>query len=536
MTTRRTVLRGALASALLPTAIGHAASNVTVLRVRDSGPKTPIAPFIYGSNELGRMDGGKPSIDFDRPVGTPFRRLGGNLMTGYNWTRNTDNAGKDWHHVNGNTLADALELSPEVRKEPGAVIIAMHRNSLDIGAASLVTLPLAGFVAADANGPVEIAEQAPSKRFVPVVWESEKTAADPIDFTKADIPQLLRRLIAKFGDAASATGIRAYALDNEPGLWTQTHPRIVPEKTTIKALIERSLVAARAIKTIDPHALVFGPASWGVTEFQSFQNAPDWADYSHYGSFLAAYLDAFRKESERVGYRLLDALDIHWYPQSRQGELFRTEDPKLAAALLQAPRSLSEPRYSEDSWVPEALPIAESGGLALPILPSVNRVIEQWYPGTQLAITEFNFGGPNMLASGLAVADGLGRFGRTGVAYANHWSNLQGSIGEAYRLYRDFDGKGGQFPDQGISIENPLPKDLAAYGAVEDAALHVIAINRAANELAIRLGADRAYRQISSFGFEAGMATTGPIGEAAAFDPKQALRLPAFSARHFVLT
>ncbi len=60
------------------------------------------------------------------------------------------------------------------------------------------------------------------------------------------------------------------------------------------------------------------------------QNAPDWGEYRRYGSILAAYLDAFRQASERDGLRLLDALDVHWYPFSDRGTLYRTEDPALA--------------------------------------------------------------------------------------------------------------------------------------------------------------------------------------------------------------
>ena len=47
------------------------------------------------------MDGGGPSVGFDRAAGVTVRRLGGNLMTAYNWLNNATNAGKDWKHANG---------------------------------------------------------------------------------------------------------------------------------------------------------------------------------------------------------------------------------------------------------------------------------------------------------------------------------------------------------------------------------------------------------------------------------------------------
>ena len=43
------------------------------------------------------------------------------------------------------------------------------------------------------------------------------------------------------------------------------------------------------------------------------------------------------------------------------------------------------------------------GRVGLPLLPSLTQLIEATYPGTQLAITEYNYGGVGQVASGLAV-------------------------------------------------------------------------------------------------------------------------------------
>ncbi len=153
---------------------------------------------------------------------------------------------------------------------------------------------------------------------MPVSWEGRRAASAPVDPRVADIPHLLARLVARYGPASGATGIRGYILDNEPGLWATQHPRIVRQPVRIADLLARSIKAARAIKAIDPDAWVIGPASWGATGMVSLQNAPDWNAYRHHGSFLAAYLDAFRLASEREGKRLLDALDVHWYPFSER--------------------------------------------------------------------------------------------------------------------------------------------------------------------------------------------------------------------------
>ena len=507
-------------------------------RVRNGASPVPVSPLIYGSGEIGTLDGGAPSAELDRAAGVALRRFGGNFATSYNWTNNACNAGKDWQQANGDFLSDSLGLPEAQRTMPGAVIAAMHEASLAMGARSIVTLPLAGFVAADKDGPVPPDQAAPSPRFVPVSWEGRRGAGEKVDPRVADIPHFLARCVERYGPATSATGIRGYILDNEPGLWATQHPRIVAAPVAIADLIARSVKAARVIKAIDPEAWVIGPASWGVTGMVSLQNAPDWDRYRHDGSFLAAYLDAFRMASERDGKRLLDALDVHWYPFSEKGNLFRTEDPALAGPLLDAPRSLTEPGFRESSWVSQALPVSDEGGLALPLLPSLERLTRAHFPGTRIAVTEYNYGGAGQLASGLALADALARFARPEMLLTAHWGSLAGWLGTAFRLYRDYDGKGGRLPDNALPVEISRPDSLTIRAGTEAQRLHLVLINRAAEAKAVEITLDRPLQasQLARYGFDTGhpaVSAMGPIEAVSGGTIR--LTLPARSARHYVV-
>lgn len=533
----RRALIGGGAAALWASA--RADDAPALVRVANGGAGVPVSPYIYGSSEIGTLDGGAPSAVLDRAAGVTARRFGGNLATSYNWVTNAANAGKDDRQANGDYFADHLGLSDAERRRPGAAIIRMHEDSLDMGAISLVTLPLAGSVAGDGAGPVGPGEGAPSRRFVPVRWSGSTAAEAPIDRTVADIPHLLARLQARFGPASGATGIRGYILDNEPELWATQHPRIVPAPVRISDLLRRSVAAARTIKRIDPEAWVIGPASWGATGMASLQDAPDWPAYRRHGSFLAAYLDAFRRESERDGRRLLDALDVHWYPFSDRGPLYRTEDPALADRLLDAPRSLSEPGFREASWVARALPVSETGGLSLPLLPSLERLAEANFPGTRLAITEYNYGGVGRLASGLALADALTRLARPTMLAAMHWGSLDGWLGEAYRLYRDCDGRGGSLPDAGIGVSVSRPDLLSARAATSGpGGLHVVLVNRSERALPVELILDSPIPsgRMARYGFDAAHPRVAALGPDEPIDRAPIrLVLPARSARHCVL-
>lgn len=506
---RRVLLAGGIAAA----ASARAATPTATLRIADYHPGSAISPFVFGSNEIGVMDGGLPSAELDRRAGVTFRRLGGDLMTGYNWVNNATNAGKNHRHANGAFLLEALRIPRAEWARPAVVIEAMHEASLAMGAKSLVTLPIAGYVAADFASTVAENQTAPSARFVEARWTSARGASDPVDPSVADMPQLVARLVARYGSAATPTGIHAYALDNEPALWFQNHPRLMPGRVTIASFIARSVSAARAIKTIDPAARIFGPASWGATGMVSFQDAPDWDRYRGYGSFIAAYLDAFRRASDQAGQRLLDTLDVHWYPFHEAGNLFRSERPELEPAMLEAPRSLTEPGFRERSWVPQAFRASAAHGLGLPILPSLTRLIERWYPGTALAVSEFNYGGAGRLAAGLALADVLGRYCAAGVGYACHWGSLEGWLGEAYRLYRQPDASGGCFGGHLLPVVGALPPTVSAYASSAGGIHRLILINKADEpvQLDVAFATDRPRHPVSIWGFDAQAGATIPF-------------------------
>lgn len=494
MTSRRVFLAGGAATLGLGALGANAvsASGRATVRVADAGAARPISPWVYGDNAIGRMDGGLHARDAAIDARSTIRRLGGNLMSTYNWTNNASNSGKDWKHYNGRTLGHFIGIEGEAATRPAAVIERVHEDAQAMGAATIVTLPVSGHVAADADGPVSPEERAPSARWIPVVWRDTAKAEDPIDPSVADMGHLLRRLIARYGSAAEDTGIRIYALDNEPALWRETHPLARPEEATAERFIADSIAAARIIRRIDPTARIIGPSSWGLTGYLDFHGRFRRRRGRQTPNFLAAYLDAFRKASDREGARLLDAIDVHWYPQSDAGELFRTEDPALTDALLQAPRSLSEPGFRERSWVGGMRRELARADLDLPILPSLRALCDAWFPGTQVAVTEFNYGGPGGPATTLALADALGRFGREGVAIATHWGALEGAVCEAYRLFRgETDAEA--YPDFSLATWTDTPQAISAFAArdAEDGRLSLMLINKDAEPRPVTLALDR---------------------------------------------
>lgn len=146
-------------------------------------------------------------------------------------------------------------------------------------------------------------------------------------------------------------------------------------------------------------------------------------------------------------------LDVHWYPEAQgDGKRIVTPDSSapVAAARVQAPRSLWDPSYVEKSWITQW---STKGPIEL--IPRLQRKIDENYPGTKLAITEYNYGGGGHISGAIAEADVLGILGRQGVFAANEWpmAKDESFIAAGYRMFRDFDGKNAAFGDRSISGE-----------------------------------------------------------------------------------
>lgn len=434
------------ALALLPLIALHspvqAQSTITI----DTTKQQKISPYIYGAN----------FPDWDK-IGLPFplARQGGNRLSAYNWENNASNAGADWHHQN-----DSLMGTTDESGYAGRIFL---QDTQKHGATALLTIPMTGYVAADKKGDGDVA-QTPNyleTRFFRSLPKKPGPFVYPPDTTDRVVYQ--DEYVAWLEKIKKPGSTIWYSLDNEPDIWSGTHARIVPEKPTYKDFIARSVEYASAIKAAAPKSLVTGPANYGWQGFRRFQDAPD----ANGRDFLDVYLSAMRDAEKQQGKRLLDVLDIHFYPEAR-GDGIRITDasdkPGTALARIQAPRSLWDPTYVEDSWITQNL-----GGKAISLLPGIQRQIATHYPGTKLAISEYNYGGGNDISGAIAQADVLGIYGRYGVFASCYWGSLSNdtAIQAAFRAFLNYDGQGSHVGDLGLAVAGETPAADSVYAALD---------------------------------------------------------------------
>lgn len=515
---------------------GSNGSADVTLTIDTERARAPISPYIYGSNQDRSSD----------DVWT-VRRLGGNRLTGYNWETNASNAGDDWQHSSDHFLLTDAGIPEAQWDEPARVMTHFHDRSLDIGAASIITLQMAGYVANDDSGTVSAAETAPSSRWDRVGYRKDASFASTPDLEDGAVymDELVHVLTRRYGDAAASDGIRWYSLDNEPGLWVHTHPRIHPEPVEAETLVQRSVDLAAAVKDVDPNSEIVGPALYGFAAYLHLQDAPDWSDVgAGYDWFVDYYLDRMRQAEQKHGRRLLDVFDVHWYPEA-EGDR-RIVDPEATSsadveARLQAPRTLWDSTYTEDSW------IADCCSEYLPILHRLRQALDTYYPGTALAITEYDYGAKDAVSGGLAQVDVLGAFGRYGVDIATLWGigSEDDYASAAFALYRNYDGQGSTYGNTAVWARTSDREGTSVYASIEDddpSILHVVLINKhqeGAVDVQFEIESSATYTsgEVWSFDAESAAITPGPAVEDAAemADNTFNYTLPQMTAVHLIL-
>ena len=334
-----------------------------------------ISPHIYGSNSSAITN-------------RTFDRSGGNRMTGYNWETNASNAGADYYHH-----SDYFLTGGQANLPPGSAVNGMIQGAAVNSRGALVTIPMAGYVSADANGTVDETEIAPSPRWREIVPKKSTIYPGTPLSTNPDKNDgyVFTDEFANWVESTKQSGQQVfYSLDNEPALWGEslpagwqsgiegvldpssggrTHPTIHPFAPTYNEMRDKTIAHASAIKDVNPDAIVFGGVGYGWNEFRSLQDAPGWTTSpSHPGGdqggelhYYEWLLNEMRIEETNQGRTLMDVLDLHWYPEARGNDNGGTSrrivfdsnptHPGVVAARVQAPRSLWDPTYIETSWI-----------------------------------------------------------------------------------------------------------------------------------------------------------------------------------------
>ncbi len=446
-----------------------------------------------------------------------MRRWGGNPTSRYNWE-----LGNAW-----NTASDYFFEN---------VSIPSYVDFLKADAAhhvkSALTIPTIGWVSKDTTSsgfPTTLfgAEQATDQYRAGagngVGPDGKPLTPKPPTLTSVPAPpEMIRRWVEAIRKADAQTGTRSvdqYILDNETGLWNSTHRDVHPDPVTYDELLDKTIAYGSAIRAADPDAVIAGPASWGWPEYSfsakdsavSFTLKPDRRAHGDV-PLLAWWLQKLREHEQKTGTRIVDVVDVHFYPQGPHVFGDDQIDPKTSALRIRSTRALWDPTYKDESWINETIML----------VPRLKKWIAENYPGRAISIGEYNFGGEKHMSGALAEAEALGRFGEQGVSSAFYWTypKADSPVTSAFRAYRNFDGKGGRFLDFALAARAANGDPTSIFASRDEAGTHVVLVvlNLApdsAERASVVLDGCGAVQSRTAFTYAGGASGLTPMKEAA---------------------
>ena len=421
----------------------------------------------------------------------PMNRYGGNNTSRYNWQVNGDNRGFDWY----------FESIPEPNATAGERGDSFIQVSKSAGAEPMITIPIIDWVAKLGANRGKLASYSIAKYGAQTGndWQWFPDAGNGIrksdgaemtwnDKTDANTPNSsalqsgwVQHMVTKWGSAA-AGGLKYYILDNEHSIWHSTHRDVHPVGATMSEIRDKMLDYAGAIKAQDPAALVVGPEEWGWSGYfysgydqqwgskNGWNNLPDRAANGGW-DYLPWLLKELKLQTVAGGLKPLDVFSAHFYPQG--GEFSNDVSTTMQLRRNRSTRALWDPNYVDETWI----------GAAVKLIPRLRGWADTYYyPGTPIAITEYNWGAESHINGATAQADILGIFGREGLDIGARWTTPDASTPtyKAMKLYRNYDGLKSTFGDTSVKTAVPNPDNVAAFGAHRgaDGALTVMVISK----------------------------------------------------------
>jgi hypothetical protein len=425
-----------------------------VVQVDINRDNHPISPLIYG------LSGGE--LDYLKALRPTLLSWGGNPSTRYNWKLgNAWNAGSDWMFKNGNYgVPDGISANEEFIK-----------LAQTLGMQVRLAVPTLGWVAKDRESCSFPNPDGSCGNANGANCKEPGTIADPQRANVPSDPASIVEWIDRLKKIKSTP--RFIAMDNEPELWGFTHYDVHPECTTYEEVLEKYLAYATALRSANPGAELAGPVACCWYSYWNTAPGPVAVEADMPTDYIAWFLKSMQTHDEAVGQRNLDVLDVHFYPQG--GVYNQNTDPETNALRLRSTRALWDPTYIDESWIDEPIYF----------IPRMRELIDQYYPGTRLGISEWNFGADDDINGALAIADVLGIFGREDVYYAAYWRfPPPGSPGfYAFKMYTNYDDQGSRFGGASVPVSSN-DEDIASYAAIDDqtSRLQIMLINKRSDE------------------------------------------------------
>jgi len=279
----------------------------------------PVSPFIYGKNNVlpstFLSTGTTSEITLAKQAGVRFvRQGGGNNSTKYNWRRKLSSHPDWYNNVYSNDWDGAAKNM--FAKMPGVQgmwtfqllgkAAANTKNNFNDNTYNGskwwagVNQNLAGGGLPNTANPSGKALEEGNPDLYLEEWTADSTVG------------ILDKWFGAKGLGYDKNYIKYWNMDNEPEIWSGTHDDVMKTQLSAEAFMQSYFKVAKAARAKYPDIKLVGPVP--ANEWQWYR----WGDGITSGGKNYPWLEYFIKriseEEKASGIKLLDVLDIHFYP------------------------------------------------------------------------------------------------------------------------------------------------------------------------------------------------------------------------------
>jgi len=434
--------------------------------------RIPVSPFIYGKNDsVGQPTAPLSEAGFQllRDAGVRMLRMhGGNNGTKYNWQKrltshpdwyNNVYASNDWDYAQ----TQLQQHLPRVQSMwcfqlLGKVADNTNNNFNDWAYNqsqwwSGTGQNLAGGGAVNAAGGHEALTEGN-----PALYLTDSNA----DLSTA----ILDHWMKPTGLGLDRSQFLYWNMDNEPEIWEGTHDDVMPTQLPAEEFMQRYFAYAKAARARFPEIRLVGPVPANEWQWYNWPGGITAGGRSY--PWLEFFIKRIAEEQARTGIRLLDALDIHYYPGA-----------SAPADVVQLHRTFFDRSYVN----PDANGVKTVNGGWDPSITQeyIFGRCEEWLEeylgedhGVTFAVTETGIPVTNAPLASVWYASTMGEFMRHGVEIFTPWS-WQPGMWEVLHLYSRYNGS------IAVRATSDQENTVSAYATVEptSGALTVVLVNRA---------------------------------------------------------
>ncbi|MBA4849974.1 glycoside hydrolase family 44 protein [Emticicia sp. BO119] len=433
----------------------------------------PISPYLYGRNNSFSSSSPNEQLSAEeltrlRDAGvTFFRESGGNNSTKYNWRRKLSSH-PDWYNNvytnNWDNVAKNLQKNFPIAQGMWAfqlIGMAAKTNAYNFNDWSYnkstwwegVNQNLAG------NG------------ILNPIGTKAKTDGDPdlyLEKWPADSTTgILDHWFGVKGTGLDKSKIIYWNMDNEAEIWNGTHDDVVPKPIPAEEFLQKYFAVAKKAREKYPEIKLVGPVTanewqwynWPVAINHQGKNYP-WLEY---------FIKRVAEEQKATGTKLLDVLDIHFYPTTTINE-----------EIVQLHRVFFDRNYV----YPGANGVKNVNGTwdnsqnKEYIFGRINDWLLRYFGanhGITLGLTEMGIEGDNANITAVWYASTMGEFMKNGVEIFSPWHWKPG-MWETLHLFSNY--------NESISIKGESSNEtlVSAYPSINSTqdSLTVVLVNRSA--------------------------------------------------------